>query len=714
MEDNKTAICRNCGEKMNSGDEFCMNCGGRVSVRSDETEKTPTDSAVDNRFDDEKNGFASGADGRSKKKPQNEKNATPKNGGAVAQKFYKYLKYVPLALFGLFVFLQYAFYAAPWVSYSHKYDSGGGVKTYSASYSLYGALNWELWVYMCFALAAVIYAIVVAVKTFGRDKYREVTAFGATMTLGECLSDIIGFVYFAYILLTAMSKSMHGEASGAGITRVTAFSIVFLILALGAIIARGILGCVYPELAKAEREKRLSHAPISAQDKVAAVHAQNTVAAVLSHSSATSLRSVRGSCAFAKVEEDFSTGKKPIIYYMRKNQRLSRFLLFSYFGLLGTTVAVVACCAMHLAGAATIVNPFVPTLVGSILTVTAAIVGYALPPSGAQVSRLRRKVRNHTESDSLNLPVKRLIPIWITLILLLIALVLFGMLFGVFMRGYIANFVFLFVASLYYIPVAVVYAHINAAMANRLWGWGRPARETPYLPDFDENREIALYEKYINLSYSARRNCKAARHYGTSRICSIAVLFVLSVSAVLPVSAVITDKFNSGYSNRAVVATRYAFGGGMIPAIRLPEMYKLRMLYGEYNKIEDADNGFNVYYYSDNYLDWLEENKDLTDKIKDGATDANILEQWKKAQAELVALDYDALCFYIYAPMPKEERGELGEYDYDARIAGISLIKNAGMTDGHVRMVREEDPFTGEKWYSDGSYVWAPATGGGK
>ncbi len=443
-------------------------------------------------------------------------------------------------------------------------------------------------------------------------------------------------------------------------------------------------------------------------------------------------------------------GKRPLMYYMVSNKRLSRALLFVYFSFLLTEIGVLLCWLLHLALTITMVSPHWVVFAGACATVVAAAVGYILPVRNVSAYSLFSKVKRRHAADKLKVPFKRLIIPWLIIIAFAFAIyVLYsypGL--GIFFRGYMLAVLYFAVVSFIYIIGARVVASRNAAMAKYLWGYMSPSAkktvvaengenrgtvgykeyvQAAFAVDYDEEREIAAYSEYkntVSMMRGAKDDYSTVRRIRNRRILLsiMTALFVVVTAITVPLSAVFTDRFSANYANKSVLPFSEPFDKQLC-------FEYVQLLYGDYNFIKPyGETGCVVEYYSDEYLDLYEEYYELSKRAE---SDPSVATQIVELQLETAGTEYKYLA--IYMDLGSEFDEDKVSYNYLKDECNISYARYnfIGMTLDTARCemkadktkrVKEKsvevpdikqngDPTKTiaeiELWYEDGSYKYS-------
>lgn len=245
-EEEKT--CPSCGAKLNGSTRFCNECGYSFV---ETTGNTTTPSGVSQN--------------------SNSQNCNSKFNIA---NIFGILKYVPIVAFALFAVLLFAFYAAPVAVMPAQEFLGEKIpsESYGNVYSMYSGILSEIpelksamLTLIILAIVTLIFAIVNTVINFIPGiKNKEVNLLDKVkLPLGTLLSYVSFVFYLVFFIpgcvicgkISALDEGMEVLAAGACPTLLIVFSIIFLVLGAGSVVARYLLNKKNPALAQIEEDK---------------------------------------------------------------------------------------------------------------------------------------------------------------------------------------------------------------------------------------------------------------------------------------------------------------------------------------------------------------------------------------------------------------------------------------------------------------------------
>lgn len=420
--------------------------------------------------------------------------------------------------------------------------------------------------------------------------------------------------------------------------------------------------------------------------------------------------------------EQVDTGKRPLLYYVVSNAKLSNALFGAYIVFFFSVLAIAALSVFRACGAFISVSPHWALVISSACTAVAVAVGYAIPIKKVSVSKLRTK--RLKPSNRLRVGIAKWFAPWFILVVCFVCWLIIVVPCGISVRGYLVALIYFVSVGIAYILCEYVVAKRNAAVAKYLWGYAAPARDMPFKSGYDEEYEITKYKNYLSaprLFRGSEDSVGTVKRIHTRRIlvCLAAVMVAVFTATAAVVSNVITYKFGSWYANISVVR---GWGNNNISG------NDLIFLYGQYNFIRDAGDGIVVEYYGDDWLDLYEEHHKLSEKLASG--DTSSAPRIAELQTQMATKRCDYLAFHfarIYDGSYQDgEQYDPSQYRYDyltgeqmpfffGELVGITLDKVHGGTGVKKKQKGEisckpsrsgEQMYDVEIYYPDGSYIW--------
>ncbi|MDE5593858.1 MAG: zinc ribbon domain-containing protein, partial [Clostridiales bacterium] len=586
-------FCLACGAAVNADAGFCVKCGYKfLDVKES---STVYDSKNDNADDNAKSTVAQIAVAESSEQCGTVYGANLAGSRKVTAKVYNVLRYVPMALFVLFSVLLFAFYSASLIDVEIVYMNGIiEHRSFGSLYTMIYEFTGISITLIIFGFIALAYSVLLLILFFNmRFKRKEIKIFGIfKMTVGEVAAITTVVWYLIFVILSGIVMGQVADlnngigvavnyeynalfTSGAASKLIMAFAIIFMVFAIAAVAVRYILARKFPALYQAETEERKKTATgVEAR--------QINVAPSGKHPNTPE---------YAKTSKSMEDGARPLLYFAYLNAKLRR-AVFAFF--LCTFISFVV--LSLLAAFSLLLSPHWLIVTCAGITIAVVIVSMVKTPLWTPekfLSAVKKKHFNHKAKLGLKKVLFVLLPILVFLLIGIIYYINYSsrVYTGVIsyiaprFRGYIMAAVYIIISLIIYVVAKIAIAMQSGRIAEYLYGCPAPEPNSKLRIEYDEKREIELYNAYMIARVHGKvKNDEAVEKKIAWRgilLKTMCIAFVATTATCTLVTPTFVDKFSASYVS---ACAGYHYIG---------------YLFGTPNQVENDAYGNPIYIYYD-------------------------------------------------------------------------------------------------------------------